>query len=407
MTGHPTIDAIGVEYLTLGLELERLVPGFVDAYMGPDDLKTRAHSGPLPDPWSLLDRARRLLTDVQVSAYGDNRKEFLRAQITGLITSCRKLSGEEIPYVEEVESSFDIPVAYTPDDRLDESIRELETALPGQGSVRERQIAYRRRFEVNQQTASKIIDSILNETRDNTRQFLTWPAGENIEIAFVSNQPWSGYNWYLGAARSRVEINTDLPIYAINLPALVAHEAYPGHHTEHALKDQLLYHDRGFAEHAIQLINTPECVISEGIAVLAEDFGFGEQDGAGWLASNLPALAGISLDADVHRRISRASRNLRSVASNAALRFHRDGQSEREVVQYLQHYALATEAEAAKRFSFINDPLWRPYVFTYSVGRELMSAWLDRLSDNTRLDGYRRLLEEQWTPSQLRAPDGP
>jgi hypothetical protein len=200
-----------------------------------------------------------------------------------------------------------------------------------------------------------------------------------------------------------VEINTDLPIYAHNLPALVAHEGYPGHHTEHALKDQLLYHERGYAEHAIQLINTPECVISEGIAVLAEDFGFGDKDGADWLATNLPIIAGISLDPDLHRRVGRASRNLRSVASNAALRFHRDGQSEREVIQYLQHYGLATEAEATKRFSFISDRLWRPYVFTYSVGRELMSAWLDRLPESERLAGYRRLLTDQWTPSQLAA----
>ena len=102
----------------------------------------------------------------------------------------------------------------------------------------------------------------------------------------------------------------------------------------------------------------------------------------------LPTIAGISLDPDLHRQVGRAGRNLRAVASNAALRLHRDGQPEREVVQYLQHYGLATEAEATKRFSFINDRLWRPYVFTYSVGRELMSAWLDRLPEASRLDGY-------------------
>ena len=406
MISHPTIDANGVEYLTLGLELERLVPGFVDAYMGPDELKTRANAGGPPDPASLLDRAERLLTSVRISSYDDNRKEFLRAQITGMITSCRKLAGQEIGYVDEVSTSFDIAVSYTPDTHLDESLRDLENCLPGEGSVRERQIAYRKRFEVNQATAAEIIRQILDVTRSNTRQFVDLPDGDSVEIAFVSDQPWSGYNWYLGNAKSRVEINTDLPIYAHNLPALVAHEGYPGHHTEHALKDQLLYAERGYAENAIQLINTPECVISEGIAVLAEDFGFGDQDGADWLAANLPTIAGISLDPDLHRSVGRASRNLRAVASNAALRLHRDGQSEREVIQYLQHYGLATEAEATKRFSFINDPLWRPYVFTYSVGRELMSAWLNRLPDAERLDGYRRLLTEQWTPSQLTAEPG-
>ena len=227
MTSHATIDAIGVEYLTLGLELERLVPGFVDAYMGPDDLKTRANAGPTPDPAALLNRAERLLTSVRISGYDDNRKEFLRAQVTGIITSCRKLTGQEIGYVDEVSTSFDIAVAYTPDEQLDESLRDLESCLPGEGSIRERQIAYRKRFEINQETAAEIIRQILEETRSNTRQFADLPSGDSVEVTFVSNQPWSGYNWYLGNAMSRVEINTDLPIYAHNLPALVAHEGTP------------------------------------------------------------------------------------------------------------------------------------------------------------------------------------
>ena len=395
----PPLDAIGTEYLTLSLEIERLFPGFVDAYMGPPELKTRANGSPLPDPAALLDRARRLLTSVRMAGYSPNRTEFLRGQLTGIITSCRKLAGEEIAYVDEVQQSFDIVVTDTPNEHFDTAIQELDGVLPGQGSVRERQIAWKQQFVIDQKTAAVLIDRILTETRFNTRQFVDLPAGDTVSIAFVTEKPWSGYNWYLGHARSLVEINTDLPIHAHTLPSLVAHEGYPGHHTEHALKDRLLYEQAGFAEHAIQLINTPECVISEGIAVLAEDFGFGERDGADWLAANLPDIADITVDPDALRRASLASRNLRGVASNAALRRHRDGWSEREVLQYLQHYGLVTEAEAAKRLSFIDDPLWRPYLFTYSVGREILSSWLDQQPD--RMTGFQRLLVEQWTPSQL------
>ena len=142
----PPLDALGTEYLTLSLEIERLFPGFVDAYMGPAALKTRANSGDLPDPKALLDRAERLLTDVRISEYDDNRMEFLRAQITGIITTCRKLAGEEIPYVVEVRDSFDIHVESVPDAELDASLAELAAVLPGEGSVRERQIAYRQQF---------------------------------------------------------------------------------------------------------------------------------------------------------------------------------------------------------------------------------------------------------------------
>ena len=55
----------------------------------------------------------------------------------------------------------------------------------------------------------------------------------------------------VGAARSRVEWNTDIPSNALRLTEILAHEAYPGHHTEAMLKDKLLYQEKGFAEEAV------------------------------------------------------------------------------------------------------------------------------------------------------------
>ena len=51
------------------------------------------------------------------------------------------------------------------------------------------------------------------------------------------DQPWTGYNWYDGGRRSRVDINTDLPVRAPDLVHVAAHETYPGHHLEHAWKE--------------------------------------------------------------------------------------------------------------------------------------------------------------------------
>jgi len=398
-----TLNALETEYLTLSLEIERLFPGFVDAYMGPDALKTRANSGPAPDPKALLDRARRLLTDVQISDYDDGRKEFLRAQITGIVTTCRRLAGEELDYLEEVHGSFDINVAPVPDADLDRALADLDLALPGDGPVRDRMIAFRSQFVVDQKAAAHLVDVILSETRSRTSQFFDLPAEESVEITFVSGQPWSGYNWYLGNGKSRVDINTDLPIHAHTLPGLIAHEAYPGHHTEHALKELTLYRGKGYGEQAIQLINTPECVISEGIAVLAEDIAFPGDEGWRWITEILLPQAAIRIDQDVYRRVIEATRALQSVSPNAALLLHKDGRSAREVVQYLTHYGLGTEAEAAKRYSFISNSLWRGYIFTYSVGRKLVSAWLNGLDEAERLARFRRLLTEQITPSQLAA----
>jgi hypothetical protein len=52
----------------------------------------------------------------------------------------------------------------------------------------------------------------------------------------------------------------------------MTHEAYPGHHLEHASKEAALVDGQGRLEASILLINTPDCLISEGLADLGERF---------------------------------------------------------------------------------------------------------------------------------------
>jgi hypothetical protein len=226
------------------------------------------------------------------------------------------------------------------------------------------------------------------------------PAGESIEIQMVSDQPWSGYNWYLGHGRSRVDLNTDLPIHAFRLTDLLAHEGYPGHHTEHTLKERLYTVD-GFGEHALQLINTPECVISEGIATAAEGMVFSPAELARFRREQVYPTAGITADPEREIAIGVAVRTLRAVAGNAALLLHEEGATEDAVTAYLQRYALATEAEARQRLRFISDPLWRAYIFTYHVGYDIIMGWLGDTHGYERRRRFRTLLTEQIYPSQV------
>ena len=63
-------------------------------------------------------------------------------------------------------------------------------------------------------------------------------------------------------------MNTDLPVLSLSLPHLVAHEAYPGHHTEHTTKEVGLVRGRQFLEETIFLVGTPQCLLAEGLADL-------------------------------------------------------------------------------------------------------------------------------------------
>jgi len=93
-------------------------------------------------------------------------------------------------------------------------------------------------------TAHELALEIIAELRRRTQARFPLPDGESFELRIVTNQPWSAYNWYLGDFRSRIDVNTDLPLHVTGLVDLMAHEGYPGHHTEHSLKEARLARER-------------------------------------------------------------------------------------------------------------------------------------------------------------------
>ena len=273
MTGEPAFDAFGRDFARLAFGIERHVPGFIDAYLGPDEARATLDPGQPPPPESLVEAAYRLLAGVPNMEAGESRKVYLTKQLEAMLTTARRLVGETLPYREEVRLLFDIEPRAAPEAEYDAAIAELDRLLPGEGPVAARIAAWRDRYVITPHVARAVVDVILPELRARTAEIVDLPPEESIEIEMVSDKPWSGYNWYLGHGRSRIELNTDLPIHAFRLTELLVHEGYPGHHTEHTLKERL-YTVEGFGEHAFQLINTPECLISEGIATMAEEMIF-------------------------------------------------------------------------------------------------------------------------------------
>jgi hypothetical protein len=398
---QPELDAFGRDYARLSFAIERHVPGFIDAYLGPEDVRAALDPEQMATPDALLTAARDLLARIPALNATEGRKGYLTKQVEAMLATARRVAGEELPYREEVRLLFDIEPVATPESVYEAAIADLDTLLPGDGPIAERMVAWRQSYAIPPETARRLVDVILPELRARTQEFVELPEGEAIEIRMVQDQPWSGYNWYLGNGRSRVELNTDLPIYAYRLTDLLAHEGYPGHHTEHALKERL-FTDQGLGEHALQLINTPECVISEGIATVAEKMLFAPDELVRFRRERVYPVAGITGDPEREVAIGAATRILRSVPGNAALLLHEENRDPEDVVAYLQHYALSTEAEARQRLRFIADPLWRAYIFTYHVGYELISTWLDQ-APTERFERFRTLLTDQVYPSQIAA----
>ena len=214
------------------------IDGFVDAYYGPPEHSHRVDNEPLRDPNALAADARELLADVLADSreMSAQRRRWLGAQIKGVETSARKLGGADIAYADEVEACYGVRPEIVPEEAFEEAHNRLDDVLPGSGPLRDRLIAWREAQIVPVDVLPRALASVKDELQQQTIALYGLPAEEHIEFELVKNEPWSGFNYYQGGFKSRVAINTDLPMLAGNLAHLVAHEAYPGHHTEHSLE---------------------------------------------------------------------------------------------------------------------------------------------------------------------------
>jgi hypothetical protein len=381
-------------YLELGLRLGRHVDGLVDAYYGPAELAERANAGEPEEPAKLAADAATLLAELKGAGLESQRTRWLRGQLEGLECLARRLAGEPISYLDEVERCYGVRPEWIDEEVFAAAHGELDEALPGTGPIAARYEAWQDGRTVPADRLEGALAAVTADTRARTDELVGLPGGEAVDLELVENEPWNAFNYYLGGLRSRVVVNTDLPVRASLLVTLVTHECYPGHHTEHVLKEAGLVRGKGYEEETIFLTATPQSLIAEAIAEVASSVLLGDDEDA-FAAGHVYPL-GIPYEPEVAKVVRRAFGTLRSVATNAALLLHERGATEDEVADYLVRWGLYTPQRAVKSLEFLTDPTWRAYTACYSEGRRLAFAYVGR-----DVDRFRRLLTEQLVPGDL------
>ena len=402
-------DGVVVDrYLLLGLALGRHVEGLVDAYYGPREPAVAAAAADPVAPGVLAGAARRLLADIESgvpldhpgAATGDGadgaRRRWIGAQVRGLLTTARRLAGEVVSYPDEVEWCYGVRPHPYPEDEFAAAHARLDAVLPGTGPLPERYVAWRESHAVAPDKLRPAIDSLTEDLRARTGSMFGLPDGEEVAFELVTGQPWSGFNYYLGDLRSRVAINTDLPVLSTSLAHLVAHEAYPGHHTEHTRKEVGLVRRRQWWEESIFLVGTPQCLLAEGLADLGLEVVMGRRPEA-VVAGHLVPL-GIRYDEETIAAVSAAGEALANVRANAAWMLHVEGADLDDVVGYLERWALLSRPRAEKAVEFVSGPTWRAYMTCYIEGLPLCRRFVD--GDPGR---FARLVTEQLLPADLAA----
>ncbi len=401
------LDAIARQYVMLSLEIGTHEDGYIDAYYGPAEWKTAAEAAPraLPALAQEVDGLDQTLAAVDVSAREPlvrRRATFLRAQLNAARTRLRMLRGEKLSFREESLGLFGATPDIRPLESYDPVLAEIETLLPGPGTLAERVDAFQERFVIPADRLKPVFDRAIAECRARTAAHIPLPEGESFRMEFVTGKPWSGYNYYQGNLASLIQINTDLPIRISRAVDLGCHEGYPGHHALNYLLEQRLMRARGWMEYSVYPLYSPQSLIAEGSANYGIDLAFPGDEKLAFEMRELYPLAGLATtDAARLARLQTALTGLRGARFTIA-QLYLDGQIDRaQAIALTQKYQLMSEARAKQSIGFTDT--YRSYVINYGLGQDMVQEFVEATgpSPKARWAAMERVISEPTLPADL------
>jgi hypothetical protein len=215
------------------------------------------------------------------------------------------------------------------------------------------------------------------ECRRRTMEHIQLPANERFTLAIVNDKPWGAYNYYLGDAQSKIEVNTDSPVTLASTVGYGCHEGYPGHHVYNALLEKTFVKDRGWVEMTIYPLYSPMSLIAEGSGNYGEELAFPGEENIRFQREVLAPLAGLDPAAVTEDLEKDALTNELRGAWYTIADAYLAGRIDREetITQFMK-YRRMSRAAATQSLRFTDA--YRSYIINYGLGQDLVRAWVER-----------------------------
>jgi hypothetical protein len=123
-------------FVELALSIDKHLPGYVDAYFGPEEIRETVNAKgkvPLEELSTTLDQITA--STRQDAKITEERREYLLAELNGMRTTFKILRGEEIDILEEALGLFGLTPIWTDESEFEEAHQLLDELLPGSGSL--------------------------------------------------------------------------------------------------------------------------------------------------------------------------------------------------------------------------------------------------------------------------------
>jgi hypothetical protein len=404
------LNSIAEPYTKLVLAVGQHDADYVDAYYGPKEWSEEAKTEKKPlkaiKEAALLLKTR--LDEIDISRNEDIlhlRYQYLQKQIASLISRVEALDGKKLSFDEEAKAYYDVEPPFFPEEHFQKLVSELNSLVPGNGSIPERVETYRRQFTITPDKIDKVFSAAIYECRQRTKKYIDLPENETFRLEYVHNKSWSGYNWYKGNNESLIQINTDLPIFLERAIDLAAHEGYPGHHVYNCLLETAFARKFGWVEFTVYPLFSSQSLIAEGTANFGIEVAFPGKERMEFERSMLFPLAGLDKDqTENYSKVQALAAKLSYAGNEAARRYLNAEISREDAAQWLVNYALMSPERAQQRTRFFDQ--YRSYVINYNFGLDLVRQYIERRGGTEdkpgkRWEEFTKLISSPRLPSGL------
>lgn len=395
-----TLDRAAESYARLVLALGERDADSLDTFHGPPawQSEARARRATLVN---IRQSARSLVASLAAAsghAAGDEvRRAFLTRQLDAIVARIDILLGARPSFADEVRALFGLHLPAR-DEAATSARAALDRLLPGSGDLVSRYAAFDRNFLIAPDRLDAVLSRAIAGCRAATVAHVSLPSAERVEVEYARDMAWSAFTRYEGGFTSRIQVNTDFPLTVDRALELACHEAYPGHHTIDTLLEARF--GAGRVEFLVRPLFSPQSLLHEAASSLGGAMAFSESARIAFERDELFPLAGLdAADAERHVRVGRVLEQLRGVEAAIARRYLDGALDFPRASAALERDALMPSADATLKF--LNQ--YRTYAATYTIGRDLLSRYIDAHSgagDNANRR-WRAYLELVTSPAQV------
>ena len=398
------ISEFGVNFLQLALRINKHINGYIDFYIGPKELSQIVNSELTVSPNILLTDCIILQKDLFKQGYDKKRERYIEKLLKAMETSIEILNGAEIPFKDEFFRLYDVVLQPVKESELERLKKEYEVAYGSFGSMEKRMNELRIFRTVPGYKVYELFKKALEITRDRTKEIFDniFPSDEHIVLELANQRnneiKWAYYNWYQGKYHSRIEVNPTYNMYWTAFLFAAAHEGYPGHHTEFAIKEKVLCNELNQFEHLILILHSPKLIISEGIADLALNTLFSNQEA---VEISLRELCLDSSKEDSFEMLV-AQNKIRGKISlfwyDLAYHAHVERYSNKELLEYGLSFEIVNEESIKNQLKRISNPTYSKNAFMYNLGSKLLK---NMYGESPSVKDFRYLLLNPILPSEF------